>query len=82
MPPMARMGPLINPDGSTVMAAGPGPSIGMMDVDPNGGGMAAGTASGDQKTVVTRRGPDGMSSFSSSVSNNGGPAVASSVVSA
>jgi hypothetical protein len=73
---------MFTPDGSMLTAAGPGPAIGMMDVDPNGGGMAAGMAAGDDKTVMTRRGPDGsMSSMSTSVSNNGGPAVASSVVS-
>jgi hypothetical protein len=81
MPPMSRMGPILNQDGSTLMAAGPGPSIGMVDVDPNGNGLAAGMASGDQKTVVTQRGPNGMSSMSSAVSDNGGPAIASSVVS-
>lgn len=82
MPPMGRFGPVFNPDGSTMMAAGPGtPAIGMMDVAPNGG-MAAGMAAGDQKTVVTKRSADGgMSSMSSSVSTNGGPAIASSVVS-
>lgn len=82
MPPMTRMAPMFTSDGSMLTAAGPGPAIGMMDVDPNSGGVAAGMAAGDDKTVMTRRGPDGsMSSMSSSVSRNGGPAIASSVVS-
>lgn len=81
MPPLSRVGPVSTPDGSTLMAAGPGPSIGVVDVNPTIGGVAAGMAAGDQKTVVTRRSPNSMSTMSSSVSTNGGPAIASSVVS-
>lgn len=76
---MARVGPMMTPDGGALVAAGPGPAISMTNTAPNG--MAGAMAAGDQKTVVTKRDPNGMTSMSSSVSSNGRPAVASSVVS-
>lgn len=63
------------------MAAGPGPAISMMNVAPNGAGMAGGMAAGDQKSVTISSGPNGRMASTRSVSTNGGPAIASSVVS-
>jgi hypothetical protein len=73
------------PDGSLLMMAAGGPEAGpapisTMNVAQDGSGMAAGSAAGDYKSVVTRTG-NGVSESSSTSFSNGGPAFASAVVS-